>query len=643
MRHLLLLSLLACASPAAVTTVHVVERDDVLNGKPFGAAGAYERIVARAHFAVDPQAEANRIVADIQHAPRNAQGLVEFSADVYVLKPRDPAKGNGTAFFEVSNRGGRGLMRTFSYGNDSGEYGDGYLLEQGYTLVWLGWQFDVAKRPGLLRIDLPVAKGVSGPVREDFQCTGATRRFALQSAYPPMDLNDASARLYVRGTTFGKRTPVARGEWRFADVFTVELNAPCTPGKSYDVVYTANDPAVAGLGGAGIRDFISFLKYGGGDAVSALGDQRRFLKRAIAFGSSQSGRYLRQFVHDGFNADEKGRIVFDAVWPHIAGASVGSFNHRFAQPSPTQAYYPLELFPFRDLTDRDPVTGLSGGLLDRAVKANVVPRIFYTLSSNEYYGRSASLTHTTIDGSADAPLAPDTRIYHVSGTQHGAGQLPPRRTKPALYESGVNDYRPVLRALLDAMQAWLVSGKEPPPSAYSRIDQLASLDKMNFPRIPGFSAPKQVRRAMRLDYGPQFRTSGVMANEPAETLGAPYPAKLPQLDADGNELGGVRLPMIAVPLATHLAWNMVDPKHYRSEEMMGLNGSHVAFARTKAERTAKGDPRASIEERYKGREDYVARVKAAAASLVKQGYLLAKDAPVVVEQCARHWDLLAAR
>jgi len=643
MRHTLIFLLACTTAYPAVTTVHVLEREDVLQGKSFGAVGPYERITARAHFAVDPQSEASRMVAGIQHAPRNAQGLVEFSADVYVIKPRDPSSGNGTAFFEVSNRGGRGILRTFSYGEDRGEYGDGFLLEQGYTLVWLGWQFDVAKRPGLLRINVPVAKGVTGQVREDFQCTESTSRFRLQSAYPLTDLSDPSARLYVRDTTFGKRTPIARGEWRFADAFTVEMSTPCQPGKSYDVVYTSKDPGIAGLGGAGIRDFISFLKYGGGDAVALFGDQRRFLKRAIAFGSSQSGRYLRQFVHDGFNADEKGRMVFDAVWPHVAGASMGSFNHLFAQPSPTQPYYPLEIFPFRDLPDRDPVSGLSGGLLDRAAKSNTVPKIFNTYSSNEYYGRSASLTHTTIDGAADAPLAPTTRIYHVTGTQHGAGQLPPRRTGTALYESGVNDYRPVLRALLAALQTWLVTGKEPPPSAYPRIDQLASLDKMNFPRIAGFLHPKQVRRAMRLDFGPQFRAAGIIANEPAEVTGEPYPAKLPQLDADGNELGGVRLPMIAVPLATHLAWNMVDSKHYRNGEMMGLNGSHIAFARTKAQREAAHDPRPSIAERYKSREDYLTRVKAAAADLVKRGYLLPRDAPVIAEQCAKHWDLLAAR
>lgn len=635
--------LAASASFPALNTVHGVERQDVLQGRSFGKAGPYEQITGRAHFAVDPQSAANRIVSDLQHAPRNAQGLVEFSADVFVIKPRDPSKGNGTALFEVSNRGGRGLPRTFSFSQNLGEYGDGYLLEQGYTLVWLGWQFDVARRPGLLRVDVPVAKGISGLVREDFQCTESTQRFRLQNIYPVADTKDPAARLYVRETTFGKRTQIPRDKWRFADGFTVEMNIPCMPGKSYDVVYTSIDPAVAGLGGAGIRDFISFLKYGGGDAVALLGDQRRFLKRAIAFGSSQSGRYLRQFVHDGFNADEKGRIVFDAVWPHVAGASVGSFNHRFAQPSPTQPYYPLELFPFRDLTDRDPVTGISGGILDRAAKANVIPKIFYTLSSNEYYGRSASLLHTSIDGAADAALAPSTRIYHIAGTQHGSGQLPPRRAGSAMYESAVTDYRPVMRALLEALQAWLTTGKEPPASAYSHMDQLAPLAQLKLPRIPGLVHPREVRRAMRLDYGPQFRTSGIIANEPAEMAGEPFPAKLPQVDADGNELGGIRLPMVAVPLATHFAWNMVAPKIFDNGEMMGLNGSHIAFARSKAERKASGDPRPSIEERYRNREDYLAKVKSASADLVSRGYLLPRDAALVVEQCANHWDLLAAR
>lgn len=644
MKTALLFALLAGAPAwSAVTTVQVVDRTDVLGGKAFGAAGPYERITATAHFALDPKAEANRIVADIEHAPRNAKGLVEFRADVYMLKPRDPAKGNGTAFFEVSNRGGRGLLRMFNNATETREYGDEFLLEQGYTLVWVGWQFDVAQRAGLLRVHVPVARGITGLVRADFPCTESTDSFPIQNAYPVADLAEASARLYVRDTGFGKRVAIPRSQWRFTDASTVRMDTPCTPGKSYDVVYTAHDPAVAGLGGAGIRDFISFLKYGGGNAVALFGDQSRYIKRAIAFGSSQSGRYLRQFVHDGFNADEKGRIVFDALWPHIAGASVGSFNHRFAQPSPTMPYYPLELFPFRDLPDRDAVTGWSGGLLDRAAKANVVPKIFYTLSSNEYWGRSASLIHTSLDGSADAPLAPGTRIYHISGTQHGSGQLPPRRTGQALYESAVNDYRPVLRALLTAMQAWLTAGKEPPASAYSKVSQLAPLEGLHFPAIPGFVHPKQVRRAMRLDYGPRFGSAGIIEREPAKVVGEPYPAKLPQLDADGNELGGIRLPMVAVPLATHLAWNVVNPKLYRSEEMLGLVGSHIAFARTKAARLAAKDPRLSIEERYKSREDYLARSAEVAQKLAAQGYLLPGDVKAVLEQCARHWDLLGGR
>jgi len=631
MRLLSFVLLLSAATHAAVTTVRVEDRTDVLSGKPFGAAGPYERIVAKAHFAIDPNTPANAAIADLKAAPRNAAGLVEFNADVYILQPRNPAASNGTILFEVSNRGGKSLLNTFNLGSANNEYGDGFLLNAGYTLVWVGWQFDAPNRPGAVRIDVPVAKGISGLVRDDFQCAERTTKIRLSNAYPVADLNELAARLAVRDTTFGKHVPIPRDQWRFSSPKSVELNSPCQPGKSYDVVYTAKDPAVAGVGAAAIRDFISHLKHSG---------QSPHLKRAIAFGSSQSGRYLRQFLLDGFNADEKGRPVFEAVWPHIAGSAVGSFNHRFAQPSPTQFYFPLELFPFHDLPQRDPVTGRTAGLLDRATQAKVVPKLIYTLSSNEYWGRSASLTHTTIDGASDAPLAPQTRIYHIAGTQHGGGQLPIRRLPGALYESNPNDLRPVLRALLVSVQDWLTKGKEPPPSAYPKGDQLAPIGKLRFPAIPNFVHPTQVRQAMPLDFGPDFATKGIITNEPAKILGKPYNSKLPQLDADGNEIGGIRLPEIAVPLATQLAWNMPDPAKYTSPEMFGLAGAHIAFAKTKAARLAARDPRPSIEERYRDKADYLAKVKAAAAQLAAQGYLLSADIPVLVAHAERHWDAL---
>jgi hypothetical protein len=357
--------------------VELRERSDVLSGKPFGSAGPYERIEATAYFAVDPDLAANRIVTDIALAPRNAHGQVEFSADLCVLKPRDPARGNGTALFDVCNRGVKLAVWMLNRGDFSldprtaGELGDGFLLEQGFTVVWLGWQPDVPRAPGRLRMEAPVAteggRKIRGLVRSEFKPDRKVFSFSLgdqdQIPYKVADPNDPAMQLTVRDSGDGPRRVIPRGQWQFAreekgsavaDAGSVFVTAGLEPGKIYELVYTAEDPLVVGLGPAGVRDVISFLKFGGpSDGVTLLGDQHNHLKRAICYGASQSGRFVRAFLYHGFNQDEQNRRVFDGMWAHIAGAGVGSFNHRFAQPSRgadphVNFFYPTFLAPFTD-------------------------------------------------------------------------------------------------------------------------------------------------------------------------------------------------------------------------------------------------------------------------------------------------------
>ncbi|MEK7753589.1 MAG: alpha/beta hydrolase domain-containing protein, partial [Acidobacteriota bacterium] len=316
---------------AGVREIQITGRSDVLNGEAMGAAGPYQRIVAKAHFAVDPKLAANRIISDIDLAPRNQKGLVEFSADLYMLMPRDPAKGNGTVFFEVSNRGGKGMLSTFNLATSARDpqrpehFGDRFLLEQGYTLVWLGWQWDVPRNPELLRLDAPVAKRdgqpVTGLVRAEFI---ADRRVTVQPLadrdhipYPVMNPDDPSIQLTVRDRAAAPRSVVPRNRWCFPDREHIEMPSGFEPGKIYELVYRAQNPVLAGLGPAAVRDLISFLKYGG--AETQLADRRQYVKRAIGFGTSQSGRFLRTFLYYGFNQDEQGRRVFDGVWAHVAG------------------------------------------------------------------------------------------------------------------------------------------------------------------------------------------------------------------------------------------------------------------------------------------------------------------------------------
>lgn len=625
-----LLALLAAAQMfGAVVTVRVVERTDVDKGKAFGSAGPYEQLVTRAYFAVDPKLPANANIVDLQLAPKNEQGLVEFSADVVVLKPREPKSANGTALVDIVNRGGMTLGAFQS--------GDTFLMDQGYTLVHVGWQFDVPERPGLLRLYAPRVPGVRGLIRGQFIPNAPAKSFLVSDrnhvAYPVAD--ETGARLIVRDRPEDAPREIPHSDWRFSDPTHVESSKGFEPGKIYEVIYTAADPVVEGLGEAAIRDFVSFLKYGGANNTSALGDQSKYIKRSIAYGASQSGRFLRNFLFDGFNGDEKGRKVLDGVMAHVAGAGRGSFNLRFGQASRDghpllNLFYPTDLFPYTDLPETDPETGLTAGLLDH-LDPKFRPKIFYTNGSYEYWGRAASLIHTTPDGRGDAPMPPDTRVYYLAGTQHGAGAKPVRNNTQNMANPA--NYRWALRALLTDMQAWLKDGVEPPPSQYPKAgkDQLVGIGAVQFPKIPGVELPKTKLHAYRMDF----------STEPPK-IGKEFPTLVPQVDRDGNETTGIRLPELAAPLATYTGWNQRDSKAGRPDMISDMIGSFIPFAKTKAEREKSGDPRPSIEERYKSKQDYLDKVEEAAKALAAQRYVLETDIPKIRSEASARWDSLGA-
>jgi hypothetical protein len=642
---------------AAVKSVHTTERTDVLGGKLFGKSGAYERVIGKVHFTVDPKAAANRIITDIDLAPRNAEGLVEFAADFYVLKPADPKLGNGTVLFEVSNRGGKGMIGMFSDSpsardpREEKDFGDGFLLERGYTLVWLGWQWDVPQQPELLRMFAPIASNngqpITGVVRSEFVPDGPTNSFTLADRthlpYLVADPAATDAQMTERDRCEGVRRVIPRTQWRFnEDRGSVTLDGGLAPGKIYEVVYTAKDPALVGLGPTGIRDFLAYLKYGADNAsINSLGDFK--YKRVVGFGTSQSGRFLRAFVYNGFNADEQGRKVFDGVWAHVAGGGRGSFNHRFAQASRDghphmNCSYPTDIFPFTDLPQSDSETGMNMGLLDKANLAAVVPKIFYTNGSYEYWGRSAGLIHSSLDGKQDALMSPGSRAYLLAGTQHGPGAFPPRRGA-AEYVANGNDYRWHMRALLVAMNEWLTAGKEPPASQVPQVgkDQLVAVGAVNWPKIPGTKLPSRPQRAWRADYGPDFRSKGLVTQEPPK-LGNAFAAMVPQVDVDGNETSGIRHPMLVAPLGTYTGWNFRRASLGASDELYSMVGSTFFFAKTRAERMKTGDPRPSLEERYRNKQDYVEKFTAAAKQLVRDGYLLEADLDLVVRRGAWFWD-----
>jgi hypothetical protein len=648
---------------AGVTRIEIISRADLLNGKEFGLAGAYEKIVAKVYFAVDPNNPHNKIIVDLDKAPRNEQGLVEFSADLYILRPKDLNRGNGAALFEIPNRGGKAMVRFFNHARGSAdptteaEMGDGFLMRRGFTLVWLGWQFDAAEGERALRLYAPVAtdngKPITGWVRSDF--VFATKVFDAslghrgQKAQPAIEPDSAEYKLTVRDTVLGERRVIPRGDWRFArivnghpvdgaivsDPTRIYLKGDFEPGKIYEVVYRAQNPTVVGLGLAATRDLASYFKYERNDVAP--------VKRALAFGISQSGRYLRHFVYQGFNADEKDRQVFDAVNPHVAGGGHGSFNHRFAEPSRDASqfstfFYPTDVFPFADLEQTDTETGEKDGILTLAIKQKAAPKIFYTFSSYEYWGRAASLIHTGVDGKADAPPPENVRIYYFVGGQHGPGQFPPNKNQTQNLTSP-NDYSWSMRALLVALDAWAKDGTQPPPSRYAKIadGSLVSPQAINFPKIPGVNFPRTIHEAWRVDYGPEFKTKGVITNEPPR-IGKPFPVMAPQVDQDGIDLGGIKMPEVAAPLATYTGWNPRDPQTGAPDQLVDFAGSYIPFVKTKAERARAGDPRLSLEERYTSRAHYLGLVAEAGLKLVKDGYLLAEDLPALVERSGLQWD-----
>ncbi|MEN6536615.1 MAG: alpha/beta hydrolase domain-containing protein [Bryobacteraceae bacterium] len=671
-RSILLALSISLTASASVVRIDVLDRAEVLGGKPIGSVGAYERVTGKVYFAVDPKLPVNRSIADIELAPRNHHGKVEFSADFYILRPVDPAKGNGTALFEVSNRGGRGLISTFDRAlapgdpNSKGVFEDGFLLTQGFTLVWLGWQFDLQNDPKLLRLYAPVptegGRPIKGPVRSEYVPNRRVLSFSLGDRtmvpYPVLNLNDRSIQLTVRYSATGRRKVIPRNRWQFArdkdgkpvpDRTHVFMSSGFEPGKIYEVVYTAQNPVLSGAGMAGIRDFISFLKHGAPEAEDfPLGSERQRVARAVGFGVSQSGRFLRSFLYYGFNQDERGRRVFDGLWAHVAGAGRGSFNHRFAQPSRDgqpfmNFFYPTDAFPFSDLEQTDREMRLTEGLLSRAENAHVVPKIFYSNSSYEYWGRAASLTHTTVDGKADFAPPQTTRIYMFAGSQHGPGSFPPKRDGRR-YPANPVDFRWSMRALLVALNRWITDGAEPPPSQYPKIENGALIPPqlLRFPEIPGIQTPTRIHRAWRLNRGPEFRTKGIISIEPPK-LGKPYPVLVPRVDEDGNETSGIRMPEVQVPLATMTGWNLRDPKLGAPQELFGLAGAWIPFPRTVEERVQFNDPRRSIEERYGNRANYLKKIEAAARVLVREGYLLGGDVPRVVAMSARQWDFLMKR
>jgi hypothetical protein len=651
-----LVLLTASAADARVVRLRIERREVVLNGRPFGAAGPYEKLIGKVDFALDPNLPRNQIVVDLKLGPRNSAGEVEASADFYMLKPVDPARGNGRLFYQVPNRGGKGMLATFQKGTGSldpatdADFGDGALMRQGFTLLWMGWQWDAPQRPGVLHMEMPIAtdggKPITGLVRGNFILNERTTTASLADrdhlAYPVLDPNSPENVMTVRDEPTAKGQIVPRSRWHFADRGMVTLDGGFEPGRIYDVVYRSSGPRIVGFGLSGTRDLISFFKYDTSDQNPARG-----LRLAIGWGVSQSGRFLRHFLYQGFNEDEQGRKVFDGVFDQVGGAGRGSFNHRFAQASRDALQYfnilfPVDLFPFTDGPEKDPEGGAIDALLARAERTGTAPKVFHLLSNSEYFNRAGSLVHTDPTGTRDADLPPNTRIYTIASAPHITGPFPPASNIGGgmVGRAALNplNYSSVVRALFRALDSWIVDDTPPPPSAYPRLDDgtLTAPERAGWPAIPGYQLPQQPLRAFHMNFGADW-DKGIVSVEPPE-VGKPFVVRVPAVDADGNVRAGIRLPDIAVPLATQAGWNYRDRSIAAPDRLAGEIGTYLPFARTRADRERAGDPRLSIEERYRSRDEYVGKVAAAALDLVDRRYLLQEDVADLLKHAAEHYD-----
>ena len=679
----------AHAAEARIVRLEVVRTEPAFGGASFGSVGTYERVIARAVGEVDPGAPANSGIQDIELAPRNARGGVEYGTEVEILRPADPARGNSVLLFNILNRGNKGALGLFNADVPPGPAGqnrlespgDGWLQREGYTLVWFGWQADVLPGDGRMTFQVPAARQADGsPV------TGVVRAELVVQLAPATTLNLSSGwftgmthasvptvstdnrapladgflpTLTVRATENAARMAIPNTEWRFgsceaANDTQVCLPAGFQPGMLYELIYRAKDPPVLGLGFAAARDLGAFLSRAERDEAGTANPVAHGPgTKAIVMGTSQSGRFIRSMIALGFNKGGDGRRVFDGALPHIGGGLM-PLNLRFGQPGrawgqQVDHLYPAYDFPFTYAKQTDPLTGRTQGLLDRCEADGTCPRLFHAATALEVWEGRQSLGLTDPLGLRDAAEPGNVRTFIMASTQHAPPALP-LPTKPPFplcaQQSNPNPHTWTMRALLDGLTGWVRDDRAPPDSVVPRVADgtLVAPDQVRFPLVPANRYGGVERPALRftgavsalhvLDFGPSYRageSAGVITREPPRVGAASYGVLVPQVDADGIDLGGVRDVYVQAPIGTYTGWNSFRPDRFGGN-FCNFSGSFVPFAATRAERDAAGDPRPSLEERYPDKAAYVAAVREAGARLVRQRMMLAVDAERLVRE-----------
>jgi len=647
----------------AVLSLDITERGPLAEGKSFGDVGPYEQIRGVLEFGIDPRHPDHQVITDIDLAPTDESERVRFSSDFLLLKPLNPAPG-GSLLIDILNRGNRTALRAFNDANldRSGpelQLGNEFLLRHGFTVAFCGWQHDV---PGGMAIRVAEAtehgERLRGQTYIQYQLTRPDKALMLSDAghrpLPVADLEDPTATLTVREHPDGEPTTIDRSQWQFArvddgrvvpDPSYVHLTTGFEPGAVYEIVYTTIGAPVIGLGFLAVRDCVAFLKHG---TEQEGNPSAGTIEHGLAYGQSQCGRFLRELLYLGVNADESGRRVLDGVYAHTGSSRRGEFNIRFGQPSTNIVRSPSTLFPMTYSTQTDSVTGQTDGLLRRVEARGATPKIIATNTGVEYWWTGASLAHTDTEGTRDVEPPPNVRIYSLAGAHHLPGTLPiSDRTAEGdrlQYSLNTMDHRPAMRAALLDLDRWVRGIAEPPPSQHPRIADGTAVRRESleppFGSLPGVRLPKALPERSRLDFGPEAER-GVLDYPPKE--GAPYPMLVSAVDDDGNEIAGVRLPDVRVPLATHTGWTLRHADIGGAGHFIPLLGAAHPFPTTAAERKATGDPRLSIEERYASRDDYLTRIRQAVDELIAEGFLLEEDTEHLLAQAADRYEAFVGR
>jgi len=647
--------MLASDVDARITKIQITTKESpTFGGYSWPGVGQYEKIVGKAFGEVDPADPKNSIIVDILLAPRNANGRVEYSFDFYILKPIDLTKGAHKVMYEPPNRGRKtwaALGRVSSGGNDPGsitnptELANSFLMPRGYTMVWSGWDFSAGADNSdyVSTMTFPIAKNrdgssITGPAYEYIVAQG----MSYELNYPAATLDQSKATLTHRVKLNDTPQGIPASGWKYnADGTAVSLlpaGTSFTAGDIYEFSYTAKDPTVNGLGFAAVRDWNAYLKYETKDAAGNVNPLAGDVTRIYTEISSQPGRMLNDFRNLGFNQAENGRKVFDGMMQWIAAGDGINMNYRFSQPGRTERnrqdhLYVEGVFPFANVSTTDPLTGKTGSRYDRCTATNTCPLGMEIYSANEYWVKAASLLHTDPTGTRDLPDSPFTRNYFISSHQHGTGNA----TAKGACQQFQNplDSAPVQRALFIALDEWSTKGTLPPASQVPSLSDgtLVPANATGFPTIPGVMNNGLKTTRYLLNYGPNFYATGIPTiNPPVITPpyqdnranGAIYPSFVPKTDSDGNDVAGLRLPDVTVPLATYTGWALRGGA--QAGDGCEGSGQYIPFAKTKAERMASGDPRLSIEERYPRFSAYYDAVKKAIDDMVARRVMLREDA-----------------